>query len=194
MYGAALATAVATPGPAVVTVLATGTTRGTRFALLLAGGIAGGDVILATLALLGLALVAAAVGWMLAMIKYAGAAYLIWLGIRMWRSPPNVAEFAAAEPDLRAFGIGFAVAIGNPKAIFFHASLMPVILDVTTFSWRQGPLLAMIVLLVNIGILSLYALIAGRASHYVTGNSRMRWFNRIGGGAMIWTGAAIAAH
>ena len=167
-YALALLVTVVTPGPAVVALVATGVAKGARPALALGFGITAGDIILVALALLGLTAAAAAFGWAFAIVKYAGAAWLVWLGILMWRAP---AEAPAAGSDgdhrlLRHIGLGLAIALGNPKAILFHASLMPLLIDIARLSLAEAGLILAIVAAIN----------------------------RIGGTVMIGTGALIAAR
>lgn len=89
-------------------------------------GVAAGDAVLVTLALLGLVALAQTFEWIFLLLKYAGAAYLIFLGIRMWRASASQSnEPRTAEARLsRSFFLGASIALGNPKAILFHASIM----------------------------------------------------------------------
>lgn len=195
-YAAALLLAAATPGPAMFAVISTGLSRGWRPAAAVGLGVAIGDVLLVSLAMLGLAALAAAFGWVFAVVKYAGAAYLIWLGIRMWRASAAVQEGTrpAAGHPLRALGLGAAIAFGNPKAILFHASLMPILIDVAALTLRDAAVVMAIVFAVNIVTMGVYALLAGGASGWFRTPGRLRLLNRLAGGAMVGTGAVIAAR
>lgn len=195
-YAAALLLAVATPGPAMLAVVTTGVTGGARPAAALGLGVAVGDVLLTGLALLGLVALAAAFGWVFAVLKYAGAAYLIWLGIKMWRAAPAAIDVGAAksEHSLRAFALGCALALSNPKAILFHASLMPLLLDMRTLTASQGILVLCVVFGVNLIVMSVYAVLSGRSSRWFRTPGRQRLMNRIGGGAMVGLGGVLAAR
>lgn len=149
---------------------------------------------LGSLALLGLVALAAAFGWVFAVIKYAGAAYLIWLGVKMWRSKPQLAngEETGSDRNFPGFGLGLAVAIGNPKAILFHASLMPLILDVTALTMSAAIIILGIILAINLTVMTGYAALSGGASRWFRTPARLRWLNRVSGGAIVGTGVAIA--
>ena len=194
-YAAALLLAVMTPGPAMFAVISTGLARGGGPAVATGAGVALADVVLATLALLGLAALAQSAGWLFAVVKYAGAAYLIWLGIRMWRADPRLENHPAARSGRgRAFALGVSVGLGNPKAILFHASLMPLILDLADLTPSAAAAILAIVLSTNLAVMSGYGVAAGSAQRWFRTPRRLRWMNRLGGGAMIGTAAAITAR
>lgn len=194
-YAAALLLAVMTPGPAMFAVISTGLARGGGPAVATGAGIALADVVLATLALLGLAALAESAGWIFAFVKYAGAAYLIWLGIRMWRAVPRLENYPAARSGRgRAFALGLSIGLGNPKAILFHASLMPLLLDLADLTLSAAAAILAIVLATNLLVMSGYGVAAGSAQRWFRTPRRLRWMNRLGGGAMIGTGAAIATR
>ncbi|UVK37063.1 LysE family translocator [Mesorhizobium sp. AR10] len=195
-YCAAITLAAATPGPAMFTVIANGVSRGFIRAFMAGVGIAAGDAVLVTLALLGLVALAQTFEWVFLVLKYAGAAYLVFLGIRMWRSAAAQSNGPqATQPRLsRSFFLGASIALGNPKAILFHASIMPLILDLNTMTLADGLLVVAVVVSVNIVTMGVYAALSGRASGWFRTPRRMRLMNRFAGGAMIGTGALIAAR
>ncbi|MBZ9975361.1 LysE family translocator [Mesorhizobium sp. BR-1-1-10] len=85
-YCAAVTLAAATPGRAMFAVITNGVSRGFLRAFMAGLGVAAGDAVLVTLALLGLVALAQTFEWIFLLLKYAGAAYLIFLGVRMWRA------------------------------------------------------------------------------------------------------------
>ncbi|WP_224544467.1 LysE family translocator [Mesorhizobium sp. CA16] len=195
-YCVAISLAAATPGPAMFAVITNGLSRGFLRAFIAGMGVAAGDAVLVTLALLGLVALAQTFEWIFLLLKYAGAAYLVFLGIRMWRA-------AAQKPDdsrqtqarlSQSFFLGASIALGNPKAILFHASIMPLILNLDTMTFADGLLVVLVVVSVNIITMGLYAAMAGRAAGWFKTPKRMRLMNRLAGGAMIGTGALIAAR
>ncbi|MBZ9841832.1 LysE family translocator [Mesorhizobium sp. CA5] len=195
-YCVAISLAAATPGPAMFAVITNGLSRGFLRAFIAGMGVAAGDAVLVTLALLGLVALAQTFEWIFLLVKYAGAAYLVFLGIRMWRA-------AAQKPDdsrqtqarlSQSFFLGASIALGNPKAILFHASIMPLILNLDTMTFADGLLVVLVVVCVNIITMGLYAAMAGRAAGWFKTPKRMRLMNRLAGGAMIGTGALIAAR
>ncbi|UCI05597.1 LysE family translocator [Mesorhizobium sp. B1-1-8] len=195
-YCTAITLAAATPGPAMFTVITSGVSRGFLRAFVAGIGVAAGDAVLVTLALLGLVVLAQTFEWVFLLLKYAGAAYLVFLGVRMWRAAAEQAnEPQASEVGLsRSFLLGASVALGNPKAILFHASIMPLILNLDTMTLADGLLVVLVVISVNILTMGVYAALAGRASGWFRTPRRMRLMNRLAGSAMIGTGALIAAR
>jgi threonine/homoserine/homoserine lactone efflux protein len=195
-YAAALLVAVATPGPAMFGVISTGLARGVSTAVAVGLGIALGDILLVSVALLGLGTIAATFGWVFTTVKFAGAAYLIWIGIKMWRSTPELTNLKPTQSrhPLRNVGLGAAMALGNPKAILFHASLMPLLLDLGALTILDAGVVLGIVFMVNTVTMGVYGLLSGQASSWLRTPGRVRWMNRIAGSAMIGTGALIASR
>ncbi|MFD1986872.1 LysE family translocator [Mesorhizobium newzealandense] len=195
-YCAAITLAAATPGPAMFAVITNGVSRGFLRAFMAGVGVAAGDAVLVTLALLGLVALAQTFEWVFLLLKYAGAAYLVFLGIRMWRAAATQSdEPQASQARLsRSFFLGASIALGNPKAILFHASIMPLILNLNTMTLADGLLVVAVVISVNVITMGIYAALAGRASGWFRTPRRMRLMNRFAGSAMIGTGALIAAR
>ncbi|TPM42040.1 LysE family translocator [Mesorhizobium sp. B2-3-4] len=195
-YCAAVTLAAATPGPAMFAVITNGVSRGFLRAFMAGVGVAAGDAVLVTLALLGLVALAQTFEWIFLLLKYAGAAYLIFLGVRMWRaSAAQSNEPRTGQAKLsRPFLLGASIALGNPKAILFHASIMPLILNLDTMTFFDGLLVVATVISVNIVTMGVYAALAGRASGWFRTPKRMRLMNRFAGSAMIGTAALIAAR
>lgn len=195
-YAGAVFAAAASPGPSMLAVITTGVSRGAASAIALGIGIGLGDLVLVGLALMGLAAVAHTVEWIFLVLKYAGAAYLIWLGFKMWRSSPQPMGGVERPQSkaARSVALGAAVGLGNPKAILFHASIMPLILDVKALTVLDGVIVLGVVFCINVGIMTFYSLAAGRSARWFSTSGRMRWMNRVAGSAMIGTGALIASR
>jgi homoserine/homoserine lactone efflux protein len=119
---------IVTPGPIVTLVIATGVTRGVPAALIVAAGTSAGNALLLGIIAFGLDWL---LNWSVALfeaIRWAGAAYLIWLGVQAWR----YAGVAAELPMLRHrvhFWRGFMVALSNPKSIAFFTAFLPQFVD-----------------------------------------------------------------
>lgn len=194
-YSTAVVLAAMTPGPAMFAVITNGVSRGFARAFTAGLGVAAGDAVLVTLALLGLVTLVQTFEWIFLILKYAGAAYLIYLGVRMWRSAAVRAQESEGEGRFtRSFVLGASIALGNPKAILFHASIMPLILDLNAMTFADGLAVVAVVVSANVLTMGSYAALSGRASRWFRTASRMRLMNRVAGGAMIGTGAFIAAR
>lgn len=121
-----------TPGPNSLLALTHGGLYGARMALAtILGGVVGFSVLIA-LAMFGLgALLKAAPGALLA-LKWIGGAYLIWLGVQLWRTPallPGLALDGALPPAFGLFRQGLLSALANPKVILFYGAFLPQFLD-----------------------------------------------------------------
>ncbi|WP_115421274.1 LysE family translocator [Ensifer sp. M14] len=184
--------AAVTPGPAMFAVISTGVSRGTGPALACGLGIALSDMVLVSVVLAGLSVIAQTFGWLFLVIKYAGAAYLMFLGYRMWRAaaaPP--ADAPAGQAGLSR---GAAIGFGNPKAILFHASLMPLILDIGALDRFGIAAVLATVFVVNIVTMGGYGLLSAASSRWFRTTGAVRALNRVAGSAMIATGVVIAAR
>ncbi|HJS60548.1 MAG TPA: LysE family translocator [Pseudolabrys sp.] len=119
---------VIVPGPIVTLVIATGATRGTRAALITVIGTTLGNAALLACIALGLNWILRTSAEVFEVLRWAGAAYLIWLGIQSWRAAGRVAE--APPPRHRVhISRGFLVAITNPKTIAFFTAFLPQFVD-----------------------------------------------------------------
>jgi threonine/homoserine/homoserine lactone efflux protein len=196
-YCAAITLAAATPGPAMFAVITNGISRGFVRAFMAGVGVAAGDAVLVTLTLAGLVALAQTFEWIFLLLKYAGAAYLIFLGVRIWRAAVAAQSDGSHQTPVRlsrSFFLGASIALGNPKAMLFHASIMPLILNLDAMTFADGLLVVLVVISVNIVVMGLYAAMAGRAAGWFRTPKRIRLMHRLAGGAMIGTGALIAAR
>ncbi|MGE6785697.1 LysE family translocator [Ensifer adhaerens] len=195
-YMLALFVAAVTPGPAMFAVISTSISRGLGPALACGLGIALSDMVLVSVALAGLTVVAKTFGWLFLGIKYAGAAYLIFLGYRMWRAAATIEAEAATGGRgwIRSLALGAAIGLGNPKAILFHASLMPLILDLDSLDRFGITAVLVAVFTVNVVTMGGYALLSAASSRWFRTTRAVRALNRVAGSAMIGTGLVIAAR
>jgi len=120
------------PGPNGLLALTHGAIHGSRKALFTITGGVSGFVLVIALSMFGIgALLQASVVW-LTVLKWVGGAYLVWLGIQLWRAPPldiQPTGDAVARPGPALFNEGFLSAITNPKAILFFAAFLPQFID-----------------------------------------------------------------
>lgn len=183
---------LAIPGPTIMLVVGQALGQGRGRALPLVAGVALGDLTAITLSLAGLGALLAASSLGFTVLKWVGAAYLLWLGLRMWRAP--VAEGAPpALPARRAFRDAYVVTALNPKGIAFFVAFVPqFITPAAPFLPQAAVLVASFVTLAAANAL-LYALLAGRLSGAVARPAVRRAFNRLGGAILMGAGAATAA-
>ncbi len=138
IFAGALLVAAASPGPGVAAITARVLGRGMQGAFAFTAGLATADVVWLTVAALGISAIAQTFTTVFLVIKYAGAAYLLYLAWRMWTAPAVVHDLSAKQPDekpLRLYLAGLAVNMGNPKAALFYIALLPTIIETATIGW-----------------------------------------------------------
>lgn len=198
-FAVALAIAVALPGPGIFAVVSCAIGRGFREALAMICGIIIGDLIYFYLAVLGMAALAHSMGELFIVVKFTGAAYLIWLGVRLWRQKP--AGMSALEGGVspqrgfkRSLLGGLVVTVSNPKTIGFYAGLLPTFIDLEKLSVGDAAAMGVIVVLVVAGIPAAYACAAARSRQFFNHPSRLKLMHRTAGTMMIGAGVTVAAQ
>lgn len=183
------------PGPAWAAVVTTSLARGFGPAVAMAVGVACADVFFLLLAVFGLVLLANALGTLFFAVKFAGAGYLIWLGIKLWRCPPAIPEgTAAAKRPLGSFLAGFALTLGNPKAIAFYLAFLPAFIDLTAMTGWDVGLIAITTFAVIASMLCGYAAVAARFGRLLRRERYRRRLGRVLGSALIGTGVVVATR
>ena len=126
----AYAVAVIVPGPGVAAVVARALGGGFRAGFFMVLGILAGDLIYLVFAVFGLAAVASWFGQAFTLIKWGGAAYLLYIAWTFWSARPGKEQIGARppEPPMRTFLSGFALTLGNPKTIVFYLALLPTLI------------------------------------------------------------------
>ncbi|MDJ0628009.1 MAG: LysE family translocator [Rhodobacter sp.] len=183
---------MSTPGPSQLLMLSNSGAYGFRRALSTAAGDLSANALQMLAAGLGLAAIIAASGAALAVIKWAGVAYLIWLGIRMIRrARPDDPELSETRPAVSLQNLwmqGFLTSAANPKAVVFFAALFPQFLSADGAFWPQFLILSATYIAMDGLFLSAYGFSASWIAARFRGTARV-WIERLGGGFMI--GAAI---
>jgi threonine/homoserine/homoserine lactone efflux protein len=196
VFATALLVAAASPGPGIIALVARVIGRGPHGAVAYSAGFVIGDLVWLTVAILGLAVVAQAFAQVFLAIKYAGAAYLLYLAYRMWTTPARAIEVAAdmsREGRDRLFLTGLAISLGNPKVMAFYVALLPSLIDVTRVTVAGFAELAAICIAVLTVVLGTYVAAAVRARTMFTSTRAMRILNRTGGTMLAGAAVAVAA-
>lgn len=182
------------PGPIVSLVVANGTSFGTRAALTTVAGSSTGLALLALGAALGMgSLLALTADWF-DYIRWAGAAYLVWLGAsRLWRAGTNAdrEEITSYTAGGRCYWQGLAAALSNPKVLLFLGAFFPQFVNHEAAPGPQLALLAVTFVVTAALCDGLYALLAGRARTWFT-EKRMRLADAFGGCLLICGGVWLA--
>ncbi len=193
LFGAMLIVALV-PGPAVFAVIARTFSSGFSRGLMMIIGITLGDFIFILLALFGLSLISEMMGATFLIIKYASAAYLIWLGINLIRSKATAEDIKASkESSLVAnLATGLMINLGNPKAIVFYIGLFPAFIDVNQVV-AVDVLAIMGIATIAFGSVNIcYALLALRAKRMLKSPNAASLINKTAGTIMVSTGALVA--
>ncbi|MFP7570328.1 LysE family translocator [Marivita sp. S2033] len=182
------------PGPTVLLVLSYAMSQGRRVALASASGVALGDFIAMSLSLAGLGALVMASAALFTVLKWVGAVYLVWLGLKLIRSAPSsgLPAIPAAPKARGVFGHAALVTALNPKSLAFFIAFVPQFLS------PAAPLLPQFAILIAtfVGLAALnavaYALAADRLRHWIGRASVLRWLTRAGGATLIAMGALTA--
>ena len=182
------------PGPTVTLIVANSLKHGTRAGLLNVAGTQFGLGIMVLVAGIGLSSVVAALGHGFEWLRLAGAAYLIWLGWKMYRSAGEIAEGAAeARPPRGGFFLqGLLVALSNPKTLVFFGAFFPQFLDPARDHATQIAIMGATALLFAALSDGAYALLSGKAGHLLSRN-RVRLLSRLSGGFLVGGGLWLAS-
>jgi len=185
-----------TPGPSSAALVTRVIYRGWRSVLPFLLAMWAGEIIWLTCAVAGLSFIAQTFYWAFNVIKYLGAAYLLYLAYRMWTARVDAEErtMPAAEKPLRMFFTGLAISVGNPKIMLFYMAFLPSIIDlasVTPFIWME--LTATLGLALMAGDF-LWVLLAAQARRWLKSPRAMKIANRISGTVMGGAAAAIASQ
>ncbi len=179
------------PGPTILLVVGQSLGGGARNAAPLVAGVAVGDLTAITLSLAGLGAILATSATAFTLLKWAGAAYLVWLGIRLWRAPVG-AEAAPPLPARRAMRAAYVVTALNPKGIAFFVAFVPQFVDPSRPFLPQAAVLVGTFVALAAANAAAYALLAGRISGAVRRPGIRRAFNRTGGAVLMGAGLAVA--
>ncbi len=194
-FAAAFFVFAASPGPDNMTIVARTLTHGTGAGIAYGLGTTSGILIFLALATVGLSVLASEMGIAMTVLRYAGAAWLIWTGIKLWTAKPMV---IAARQDQRNSGLlagyftGIALNLGNPKMPLFYIALLPNIAG-PTLDAAMAFELAIVILAVEAVVIAGHIGLALRSRRLLNAPKIMRRVNRAAGTVMIGTGAIALA-
>ena len=194
-FAAASSILLVIPGPTVLLVVSYALGQGWRTALPMAVGVALGDFTAMTLSMLGLGALLATSATLFTILKWVGAAYLIYLGLKLWRAggtldaPPRTDAVSAAK----MLGHAWLVTALNPKSITFFVAFLPAFLDP-----RADFLTQMLVFETTFLVLAFanafgYALVASRARRLASNPRAIGVVNKVGGGLLVGAGVATVS-
>ena len=194
-FAAAFLVFAASPGPDNMTIVARTLSHGPAAGIAYGLGMVAGILALLVLAATGLAVVAREMGTAMTVLRYAGAAYLVWTGIRLWTAEPVLPteRTDGRRPGLAASVLtGLALNLGNPKMPLFYLALLPNVVG-TVLTPPQVGLLAAVIVAVEALVIGAHVLLAGRLRRLLRTRAAVRRANRAAGGVMVGAGVAVVA-
>lgn len=198
-FSAAAAIILVIPGPTILLVVSYALGYGRKTAAVTAGGVALGDLTAMTASMLGLGALLATSAELFTVLRWIGGAYLVYLGIKLWRAPIQTGPISdndnlpERKPN-RIFLHAFMVTALNPKSIVFFVSFVPQFLD------KRAPFLpqmaVMEITFVTLATLNalVYAFAADRARDFIRRAKVQRTVNRTGGALLISAGTVTAIY
>lgn len=184
----------ATPGPNMLLAMTHGIHHGVRRTLPTCLGLMSGLAVYILVSAAGLGALLATSQWLFAVVKYLGAAYLIYLGIRTWRAPPLPPAEVRDTAQSRAvdrYRSGVLVALSNPKAVIFFTALFPQFMNAHAPQGPQMLILAASFYVIEAGWQFVYASGGARLSRWLQSPRHVRTVNRLSGGAFVGAGILL---
>lgn len=194
-FAAATAVLLVIPGPTILLVISYALGQGWRTAFPMAVGVALGDFTAMTLSMLGVGALLATSATIFTALKWAGAGYLVYLGVKLFRAGGslNAEPRRDATPALKMLGHAWLVTALNPKGITFFVAFLPQFLDPRADFWTQMLIFEATFISLAFANALGYALIASRARAVVSNPRAIGLFNKAGGTLLIGAGIATVA-
>lgn len=191
----AYAIAVLVPGPGVAAVVARALGGGFRGAVPMVLGILAGDLVYFAFAVFGLAAIATLFAPVFVVVRWAGAAYLLYIAWKFWTARPGAEQMKPRNEDwVKTFLAGFSLTMGNPKTIVFYLAILPTVIPLdrmTPLAFAELTAIVVVVLLI-IGLG--YAWLAASARELFRSPRALRILNRTAGVMMATAAGAVVVH
>lgn len=181
----------AMPSCSVALVVTRAATLGIRNGVAVAAGIVLGDLTFVTLAILGMSALAETMGTFFSILRYLGAAYLIWLGFSLIRARNSTVVASVnvnRSTTIASFGSGLLLTLGDIKAILFYASLFPTLVDMTQLTMLDIAVIFAVTVVTVGGVKLIYAFAARSIISKLHHQRSHRYAKTIAGGLMIGAG------
>jgi len=183
------------PGPAIFAIVGRSMTTGLKSAFHLIVGILLGDIFYISIVLFGMSAIGKILGNLFIAVRMLGAAYLIFLGLRLWFKDTKFNQTFGSDKKAscyKSFFTGFTITLGNPKAILFHMGFLPTFFDLSVINVIDAFLIILIFMVMIGTSLVIYAYAASKARLFFGNQQRMRILNRGAGTILIGAGIAVA--
>ncbi|MEN8720937.1 MAG: LysE family translocator [Oceanococcaceae bacterium] len=186
----------AMPSSSVALVVVRSASAGRWHGISAAAGIVAGDLVFVAMALLGMAVLAQQWAAVFAMVKFAGAAYLFWLGLPLMRAPSvtSIASTSTGRSTLLAdFLAGLMLTLGDVKAVVYYASLFPAVVDLTRVGAADVAGIVIITMVAVGGVKGIYVFFAARIVERLRGRITATWPGKVGGVLLMGCGVTLVA-
>ncbi|OLP61328.1 RhtB family transporter [Xaviernesmea oryzae] len=193
-FAAAFFVFAASPGPDNLTIVSKTVTAGPAHGLAYGAGMVVSILGFVIFAAIGLNAVAQGLNEGFRFVQYAGAAYLIYTGVQMWRSQPQLEARAPRGGLGRLFATGFMLNLTNPKMPIFYLALLPGVLGTRMLTLADTLQLILVILLVELVVVGFHVFAAHRARHLIATPRRLRQLNRSAGALMAGAGVLVASR
>ncbi|MGF1909802.1 LysE family translocator [Vibrio kasasachensis] len=197
IYFFAILILTASPGPSSLLCMTKGVKQGFKVGLYTALGSLTAITIILTLSFTGLGLVIGSSEFLFSAIKYTGAAYLIYLGLRAIFSKEQEYQqrqdlYQESLTPIKHYASGFIVGSSNPKAILFFTALFPQFISPEQSLIIQYLIFTATFIVMEFSWLAIYALLGARSSNWLFAKGRAKLFNRVTGGVFIGAGTLLS--
>ena len=186
------------PGPGVTALVAQALSQGFKPAAVWITGLVSGDMVYLLMAMFGMGWVAEQLGDGFIILKWLGAGYLIFLGVRCWISSIHSTQEGAVHHNASSKGksylSGLCVTLGNPKVIAFYCGFLPGFIDMKSFTFWDAAMVVGIILPILLTVLFTYAWLGSLGGSALKSTKLWKITNRTAGSVMIGAGLAVAAE
>ena len=194
-FSGALFIFMASPGPGTFAIVARALGSGFSHAFSMSLGMVFGDLVFLLMAIFGLNTIAHMMGDIFTVVKYIGGFYLIYLGIKIFRSKPSADSIKPSKSDslIKDFISGFLISISNPKVILFYLSFLPTFVNLSTLTSGDIVLISSLVIIILTVVLGGYSYFAARAREVIKKPRAQTIMNRFAGSVMVTAGTVLIA-
>ncbi|EHN69748.1 LysE family translocator [Aliivibrio fischeri] len=196
-YVLAVLVLTASPGPSSLLCMTKGVTHGWKHGFFTALGSLSAITIILSLSFTGLGVVIASSELVFTIIKWVGATYLVYMGIKAFLSKQESYTSTAENTEIKTgfkahFVSGFIVGASNPKAILFFTALFPQFIDPSAALVPQYLIFASTFIVLELSWLLFYAYLGSTSSRWLMVKGRAKWFNKLSGTVFVGAGALLS--
>ncbi|MCY1707411.1 LysE family translocator [Pannonibacter sp. SL95] len=193
-FGMAFFVFAASPGPDNLTILSKTVSHGPMHGIAYGSGVVCSIVLFVVMAAVGFNALAQAMNQNLRFIQYAGALYLVYIGVRMWFTKPEVAPHRMRGGLVKLFLMGIVLNVSNPKMPVFYLALLPGVLGLQPLSVINVMELLLVIVLIEAVVIGGHVLIGHKAKTTLGDPGRIRTLNRGAGMLMVGAGVMVASR